>query len=168
MSELRAEIMEVQEDVRRESESDVSSAQSPTEVNSQATSASRYQVTINYHPTHVGAHDCRTNEHSDTFESWERLALGLYKWSRVRIPDLQPIHLQSWALWVPGEESKESYTNKMNRSPILYVFTDAVALSGKSGCKWTVNIFSFSNECRKIKAVTRIHAIRCEGVGHLN
>jgi len=36
--------MEVQEDVRRESESDISSAHSPTEVHSQATSASRYQV----------------------------------------------------------------------------------------------------------------------------
>ncbi len=44
MSNLRAEIMEAQEDVRRESESDVSSAHSPTEVHSQATSASRYQV----------------------------------------------------------------------------------------------------------------------------
>jgi len=45
-SELRAEIMEVQEDVRRESESEVSSAHSPTDVNSQATSASLYQVNI--------------------------------------------------------------------------------------------------------------------------
>ena len=42
LSNLRAEIMEVQEDVRRESASDVSSGHSPTELSS--TSTNRYQV----------------------------------------------------------------------------------------------------------------------------
>ena len=46
LSNLRAEIMEVQEDVRRESASDVSSAHSPTELSS--TSTSRYQVCIHF------------------------------------------------------------------------------------------------------------------------